>query len=210
MTTPFEIFRTPITLRSSVNGSYVNGLWQDGSSVLLGGNLVTGNIISMSLNGVPLANVDFLTDTPTTMAILQAEILLQPNIFDCTFTGLTLMIVPVIPFLAVIDYFDITGGASQPSVTVTQSPILSTITASIQPLSGEEMLELPEARREKEVYKMFTSTQVNTVTSENPDQVQFFGKVFEIYEVKPWQNTSVLWPVQNYCYYVMRLQPLAP
>ena len=68
---------------------------------------------------------------------------------------------------------------------------------------------LPEARREREVYKMFTSYPIQTVGTENPDQVMFFGKVFEVYEVKPWQNTLVLTPVQNYCYYVQRLQPLA-
>ena len=210
MSTPFEIFRTPIQLRSNVNGSYVNGLWQDGPSIILGGDLITGNVINMTLNSVVLSPVTFTTNTATTLALLQAEIIAQPNIVDCTISGLTIMVVPLIPNLAVVNSFVISGGASQPSVSIASSPVISTITASIQPLTGEEMLMLPEARREREIYKMFTSYPVQTVGTENPDQVMFFNKVFEIYEVKPWQNTIVLTPVQNYCYYVQRLQPLAP
>lgn len=213
MTTPFEFFRTPITLLRNVNGSYVNGLWEDGPSALLSAVLVTGNVVNITLNGITLAPIPFTTDSLTTLGLIQAALAAQPNINYVSLSGvnsLDIMVVPVIPFQATIDSFTITGGASQATVTLTQSPNPIPITASIQPLTGEELEMLPEARREKEIYKMFTSFQVQTLTDENPDQVQFFSKTFEIYEVKPWQNNANFTIINHYCYYVMRLQPLAP
>lgn len=116
--TPFEIFRSPITLRTFAVGSYVNGRWVEGSH----------------------------TD--------------------------------------------------------------AIITASIQPLVGEEMQLVPEDRRETETFKMYTSAVINTITDANPDQVIFNGKTFVVLQVFPWQNTSVFFPVQHYKYICMRLQPL--
>ena len=65
MTTPFEIFRTPIQLRTNVNGSYVNGLWQDGTIVQLGSDLVSGNVVNITLNGVALSPITYTTSNPT-------------------------------------------------------------------------------------------------------------------------------------------------
>ena len=112
MTTPFEYFRTPITLRRLASGSYVDGLWVEGA------------------------------------------------------------------------------------------PTDSTITASIQPLSGEDMKSLPEARRQSEGYNMFTSTQVKTVedagSDQNADKIVFSGKEYEVYQVKPWQNNTNFTLVNHY------------
>ena len=52
------------------------------------------------------------------------------------------------------------------------------ITSSIQPMKGEEMQELPEARRDSEGYKLFTSTLINTVTSRKPRSYSFLRKNF--------------------------------
>ena len=213
MSTPFEIFRSQITLLRPINGFYVNGLWQDGSSGTLSTDLITGNTINLTLSDSTTYTIPFTTSSANTLALLQAALLVDPNVLSVSLTGTNgrvITIVPVQPTYLYITSFTVTGGMSQPTVTILNSPTIIPITASIQPLSGEEMVMLPEARREKEIYKMFTSFQVHTLTDENPDQVQFFGKTFEVYEVKPWQNTVVLTPVQNYCYYVMRIQPLAP
>lgn len=119
MTTPFEVFRTPITLRRPSAGSYVNGRWVEGS------------------------------------------------------------------------YTD------------------STITASIQPLKGEDMESLPEGRRDSEAYKMYTSTLVKTVqeagSNQNADRVIFFGKEFEVHQVNEWQNNSNFNIVNHYKYLVLRV-----
>lgn len=119
MTTPFEYFRTPITLRSYATGSYINGVWVQGAS----------------------------TDQQ--------------------------------------------------------------ITASIQPITGEEMESLPETRRESEGYNMFTSTRVRTVqeagSNLNADHVIFNNKEFEIYDVKPWQNNSNFTITNHYHYFIFRV-----
>lgn len=119
MTSPFEVFRTDITLRRPSPGSYVNGIWVPGST----------------------------TD--------------------------------------------------------------STITASIQPLKGEEMESLPEGRRDSEAYKMYTSTLIKTVqeagSDQNADRVVFFGKEFEVHQVNEWQNNSNFAIVNHYKYLVLRI-----
>lgn len=89
------------------------------------------------------------------------------------------------------------------------SVVDSTITASIQPLSGEDMQSLPEARRESEAYNMYTSTQVRTVqeagSDQNADRVLFFGKEFEVWQVRPWQNNSNFAIVNHYRYFILRI-----
>ena len=85
----------------------------------------------------------------------------------------------------------------------------STITASIQPVTGEDMEELPEARRESEAYKMYTSTEIKTIqeagSDQNADRVLFFGKEFEVHQVNPWQNNSNFKNVNHYKYLVLRI-----
>lgn len=119
MSTPFEYFRSPVTLRRPAPGSYVNGRWVEGAT----------------------------TD--------------------------------------------------------------STITASIQPLTGEDMEELPEARRESEGYNMYTSTQVRTVqeagSNQNADRIVFNGKEYEVHQVRPWQNNTNFTIVNHYRYFILRI-----
>ncbi len=63
------------------------------------------------------------------------------------------------------------------------------ITATIQPLSnGEEMQVIPEGRRSNETYKLYTSSELFTVTDDNPDEVEVYGKRFEVYGKAIWQN----------------------
>ncbi len=62
---------------------------------------------------------------------------------------------------------------------------VSTISAigSIQPLSGREQLSLMELQHAKEIYKLYTSTEVFTVdegTGKKADLVSFRGKVYEV------------------------------
>jgi len=94
-------------------------------------------------------------------------------------------------------------------VWVEGSPTDSTITASIQPITGEEMQELPEARRESETYNMYTSTTILTVqqagSNQNPDRVLFFGKEFEVFDVRPWQNNTNFTIVNHYRYFCSRI-----
>lgn len=73
------------------------------------------------------------------------------------------------------------------------------ITASVQPTTGEEMLSLPEGRRNKKTYALFTSTDINVIVgTSNPDQVAIFGERYEVVRVEPWQNNPTVFGVVNH------------
>jgi len=66
-----------------------------------------------------------------------------------------------------------------------------TFYGSKQPLSGKDMLSLPEGRRDRESYLIYTSTQLMSADingQENPDLIVIDGNDFEIINVEPWQN----------------------
>ncbi len=74
----------------------------------------------------------------------------------------------------------------------TETPF--TFAASVQPLKGNELLTLPEGQREKESYKLYTSTQLFTANEsekKKPDKIQLFDKTFEVIIVEPWQNSVI-------------------
>ena len=84
------------------------------------------------------------------------------------------------------------------------------ITASVQPTSGEEMLSLPEGRRNKKVYSLFTSTPINLIyAGTNPDQIEIFGERFEIFQVEIWQNNPPVFGIINhYKFYASSLEAI--
>ena len=93
------------------------------------------------------------------------------------------------------------------------SPFIINATASVQPTKGKEVLLVPEGRRDQETYKMYTSTEIMAITTQNPDQVTvlkgpFTGIVFEVIEVLDWQNNSNFNVTNHYKYICMKLQPL--
>jgi hypothetical protein len=85
-------------------------------------------------------------------------------------------------------------------------------TASLQPVSGQEIMFLPESRRERIDYKMYTSTPINDLTTANPDQIQFSVggslQTFEVFQIFTWQNNDLFYNVNHYKYFCMRLLPL--
>lgn len=85
------------------------------------------------------------------------------------------------------------------------------ITASVQPTTGEEMLSLPEARRNRKAYALFTSTPIQLiVTGKNPDQVLIFGERYEVVRVEPWQNKNPPWGIVNHFkFYASALEAIA-
>jgi len=213
--TPFEIFRTPILIRRFTNGFYLNGIWQEGSQIVLSAVLITGNVVNITFNGVVLSPITYTTNLATTMALIQAVLLAQPGVnqVDVSADNLTISVIPVQPNLSVVNLFTVTGGASQPTVMVKNSPTIITATASMQPLKGQEVELVPEGRRDYEQYKMYTSTQILGITTQNPDQITvlkgpFTGIVYEVVEIYPWQNNVNFNIVNHYKYIMLRLQPL--
>ena len=62
------------------------------------------------------------------------------------------------------------------------------ITASIQPLKPDEVKQLPEGRRNSKPFWLFTATELNIVSSANPDLVIIGGVTYEVDNIEVWQN----------------------
>ena len=84
------------------------------------------------------------------------------------------------------------------------------ITASIQPTTGEEMLSLPEGRRNRKTYALFTSTKIDLIVNlQNPDQIEIYGERYEIIRVEVWQNNPAVFAVVNhYKFYASALEAI--
>lgn len=73
------------------------------------------------------------------------------------------------------------------------------ITASIQPTTGEELLSLPEGRRDRKTYAIFTSTKLYVARPGiNPDFVTIFGEKYEVVKVDIWQNNPPIFSIINH------------
>lgn len=85
------------------------------------------------------------------------------------------------------------------------------ITASIQPTSGEEMLSLPEGRRNRKTYSLFTSTPIQVIVGgANPDQITIYGERYEVVRVEPWQNNPGVFKVVNHFkFYAQALEAIS-
>ena len=211
---PFEVFRTPIQIRRFTDGFYLNGIWQEGSQIVLSTIIITGNIINITLNGIDLTSITFTTNATITMSLLQAEIEAQPNIQQCDISSdlETITIIPLQPNLSMVNAFTIIGGASQPSISISNSPTIIDATASVQPL-GKDVVLVPEGRRDKAEFKFYSSTEIFGITSQNPDQVTvlkapFTGIVYEVININDWQNNSNFNITNHYKFIALRLHPL--
>jgi len=66
--------------------------------------------------------------------------------------------------------------------------------ASIQPTSQKDMLTLPEGRRDRETYRLYTDFELKTadeVSKVNADRVTIMGKIYEIIQVGIWRNNVI-------------------
>jgi len=77
---------------------------------------------------------------------------------------------------------------------VTGSDTEFTITASVQLMTGSEMLLLPEGKRELETKKIYTSTELYGIekgNGVNADIVDIDGDEFEVARVYSWKNNVI-------------------
>jgi hypothetical protein len=78
----------------------------------------------------------------------------------------------------------------------------TTIQASVQPTSNAEVLSLPEGRREKKSFCLYTETElVSLQQSQNPDRVTLFGEEYEVIKKDPWRNDVI----NHYKYIVVKV-----
>jgi len=85
----------------------------------------------------------------------------------------------------------LSGGAYVSGKWVKGTPADIIIRASLQPLTGEELNQLPEGRRTDQTYKMYSSIKLRTVKTDNPDYVTIDGNKFEVIQVEPNQNNII-------------------
>jgi len=65
------------------------------------------------------------------------------------------------------------------------------IEGSVQPVNGEDLLNLPEAQRSKGVLKIFTDVKLYTVSTKNnfmADILEYKGDKYEVQEVKDYSD----------------------
>jgi hypothetical protein len=65
------------------------------------------------------------------------------------------------------------------------------INCSVQPLTPKEMEMLPEGRRNEEVFRLYTDTELHTVEDKNPDKIDVLGDTYEVLSVARWRNSII-------------------
>lgn len=83
------------------------------------------------------------------------------------------------------------GGAFVNGFWVTGSISTSTIQASVQPLSPIDLQTLPENRRDKATFRLYSNYSFNTVGSNNPDIVVIDGVDYEVISLSVWKNNVI-------------------
>lgn len=63
-----------------------------------------------------------------------------------------------------------------------------TIKTTVQPATPKDLLALPEGRRTRATFVLFTKTKMDTAEVENPYRIKLFGDEYEVVGVEPWQN----------------------
>jgi hypothetical protein len=126
----------------------------------------------------------------------------------------------ILPSSGVGDATALTFTASSNNVSPTQSYI----EACVQPLKGSELMVLPDGLRDKEIFKLWTTTKLHTVnnysqnvgnnvfTGNYPDRLLISDIFYTVHDAKPWINIPIMGAVggvSQYEYYITRWQPLA-
>lgn len=98
-------------------------------------------------------------------------------------------------------------GAYVNGVYVEGSETTLTIHASVQPVSGQDMVSVPEGRRASDVVKVYTSSdlfaQGDAGSGQSPDRLVYLGKDYEIYTKDVNQNGVI----SHFKYYAVK-EPL--
>jgi hypothetical protein len=121
----FENFNVGLGLAKVIGQDYVVRLPQSNlSTAIINADLVTGNVINVSINGVALAPINFATSSAATMNAIAAAILAQPHIASAVVSdpnSYTLTVTATESNVAIVNSFVVTGGASQATATITNT-----------------------------------------------------------------------------------------
>lgn len=96
---------------------------QQPSTITLSTQLITDNVVSVTIDGVALNNTVFTTNHLTTMQLVANKIMLVDGVESVTITGinnLTLNIQAISGTEVTIDLFEVSDGVTQPQVTISR------------------------------------------------------------------------------------------
>lgn len=69
------------------------------------------------------------------------------------------------------------------------TPSTLTITASVQPLTGKDLMTLPEGQRSEQTQWLYTSTELRTgASASSPDIVTIDGEPWTVVSVETWRT----------------------
>ncbi len=164
---------------------------------------VAGNQISLLVNNTAIAPVDFTTDSPTTLEALASAIAAVPGVQSAISDGNLTITVQQARSVAITNVL-VAGGASQPTASLTggwingaaipNPPQALVVSATVQPLSGHDLLILPEGERTTERIWLYTDTELQTASGAQgttPDVVTWRGIQYQVQRVDRWQETAL-------------------
>lgn len=170
------------------------------------GDFVLDNKINMDVDGSPMDEVEFETDHDTTMSALAAEIQDLEPVWSAEVTApreITITAEHAGAELTITDLI-VTGGSVQPVGSISaasggyvdgvyQPGATTTFAAimSVQPLTGKELLLLPEGQRTRLHVKGYTRTELKTADqaeSKKADRVSYADTEFEVQNVESWDG----------------------
>ena len=79
-------------------------------------------------------------------------------------------------------------GFYEKGIWVEGSESTFTILANVQPMKPEEVLCLPEGRRETAAIILYTDSALMCVGKQNCDTVDWFDSLYEVISIEPWQS----------------------
>ncbi len=164
---------------------------------------VAGNVISLAVNGTAIAPVDFTTDSPTTLSLLAQTIASVSGVDSAAVLGAAIVVQN--PRSVAITQVAITGGASQPAITITgtrvdgrwvpATPTTFQVKALVTPKSlrqmEREMLILPEGVRTKATIVLATSVplfQAGEGQGQVADIVTWRGVDYQVQATNVWDQ----------------------
>lgn len=96
------------------------------------------------------------------------------------------------------------AGAYVNGVFVEGSESTITISASVQPVSGQDMVAVPEGRRASDMVKLYTDSdlfcQGDAGSGQSPDRLVWRGKEYEIYT----KDVCQMSVINHYKYYAVK------
>ncbi len=177
-----------------------------GLQLAFSGPFVAGNMIALEVNGIAIAPVAFATESATTLAALAQAIAAMPGVEAAEVVGGVILVQN--PRSVAITGVVVTGGASQPTASVTggfvdgiwvpAEPITFTTTAVVQPKSllwqMQDQILAAEGVRTKAFIKFLTSVPLLTAGEGQgrvADIITWRGVDYQVQQTTPWDQGPV-------------------